>query len=214
MTQPLHPNRVGAAVGIGVLLFVGSARAGGNPGQIVAVGATHESRVLSLTAAQGELLYQGRVASAPRAGYVRIYPIFYGLPGAPARLFPAAGILCFDPPPATKCRRLPASMRAALAPLRRLPLRLEPPNRVQSLFVGAKQLRLPNVRTAVELAFDRGGRSVASPAGSLTLRIAWRGPGSSSLPRSARLVTNGLYAAGRLYPLSPGVAAYVKHNLP
>jgi hypothetical protein len=214
MSKPLHPHRLAAAIGIGVLLFAGVARAGGSPSQLIAVGAGHESRVLSITPAQGDLLYQGRVASAPHSGYVRIYPIFYGLPGTTARLFPATGILCFDPPPATKCRQLPASMRGAFTSLRELPLRLGPPARVQSLFVGAKQLRLPNVRTAVELAFDRGGRSTASRGGFVTLRIVWRGPDSSALPRNARVGASGLYAAGRLYPLSPNVASYVKRNLP
>jgi hypothetical protein len=214
MSQPLNPHRVAAVIVVGALLLGGAARAGGNPSQIVAVGAAHQTRVISITAAQGELLYQGTVASTPHAGYVRIYPIFFGLPGVPARFFPAAGVLCFDPPPATKCRQLPATVRAAFGLLRQLPLRLGPVSRVQALYVGAKQLRLGNVRTAVELAFDRGGHPGASRGGSVTLRIVWRGPGSSTLPRRAQLLPNALYASGLLYPLSPFVAAYVRRNLP
>ena len=194
------------------LTAAAAASAGGRPDVAIGVGASHSSVQVPLSAHVGDMLYAGVRAVPPRGGFVRIFPIFGGIPGVSGQFFPATGILCFEGP-RTTCRRLPADARAALKPFGRLPLRRLAPTRAVRLTVGSKRIDLPNLRTAIELAVERGGHPASRPGGGRRLDVSWRGPAAGARPNSFRLRGEMLYARGLRYALSPSAARYLRDNL-
>jgi hypothetical protein len=196
------------------LIVVASAHAGGaGPQSVVGVGANHHARQIRLGSTVAALLYRGKPTTAPRTGYVRLYPIFFGLPGLPGRFFPATGALCFDPPGGS-CTTLPTRARQMLSPLDRLPLRIDSPTTVRALYHGRTRLRLPNFAVAIELAFERGGHRAALPGSTTPLTLTWKGPDRDEMPAKVRIGRRrGLYSRGLLYPLSAGSVTYLRANL-
>lgn len=206
-------RRIGWLVPL-ALLVAASAHAGGaGPQAVVGVGADHRDRQVRLSGAVAGLLYGGKPTATPRTGYIRLYPIFFGMPGLPAKLFPASGALCFDPPGAG-CSTLPTRARQALSPLDRLPVRTRPLTTVRALYHGRTRLRLPNFAIAIELALGRGGHRAARPAQTTSLTLLWKGPEEAARPRVVRIGRQrGLYSRGKLYPLSASSVTYLRSNL-
>jgi hypothetical protein len=206
-------RRIGWLVSV-VLIAAASARAGGaGPQVVVGVGADHHYRQVRLSSGAAAFLYRGEPTTTPRTGYVRFYPIFFGLTGLPGRFFPATGTLCFDPP-ASSCTTLPTRARQVLSPLDRLPLRTDPPTAVRTLYHGRTRLRLPNFADAIELALERGGHRAAPPSKTTAFRLIWKGPESAARPSTVRIgLRRGLYSRGRVYPLSPDAVTYLRSNI-
>ena len=197
-----------------VLLVASSARAGAaGPQVVVGVGTDHHVAQVRVSSAGGALLYQGKPTSTPHSGYIRLYPIFFGLPGLPGRFFPATGTLCFDPP-SSGCTTLPTGARQALSPLGRLPLRTHPLTTVRALYHGRTRLRLGNLAVAIELAIERGGRTSPLPSRAIPLRLVWKGPARATRPTEVRIGRRrGLYGRGRLYPLSASAVTNLRNNI-
>jgi hypothetical protein len=196
------------------LILSASAHAGGvGPQAVFGVGAGHHAHQVRLTRRVAGLLYRGKPAAAPRAGYVRLYPIFFGLPGLPGRFFPATGTLCLDPP-GSGCTTLPTRERRILHPLDRLPLRTRSLTTVRAIYRGRTRLPLPNFAVAIELAVERGGQRAAMPATTTPLTLIWKGPDHAERPTKVRIGRRrGLYSRGLLYPLSRAAVTYLRANL-
>jgi hypothetical protein len=183
----------------------GTAHAGGAPSKVVVVGAGGRSRVVRVTTAQGNALYTGRSRPAPHGGYLRIFPLFGGLPGIAGRFYPGAGVVCLDSPDAP-CRTAARSIRPPLRPAG-LPLLHSRPTRVVRLRSGRRRVSA-TLATAVEMALDRRGRAAGRPPGPVvTLLATWRGPGAASRPHRPELEPRGVYVSGRLHPHSSSIWA-------
>lgn len=209
---------------LAVLLAVASgvARAGGPFERVIGVGGHGRWGVIELAPTgprSDRSLFRDRPrARAPRAGYVRLFPILGGLPGIPGRFYPRGHILCLGwHEPAVDCRRLPAEGMRLLSPFARLPLRTALPTVVTAVRhdSGLPRYADGNVFAALELALDRRATCCArAPAAAVSLAVAWRGPTASIRPHRVRLGPRGVYVRRRLYPLPTGVWRYVVANLP
>jgi hypothetical protein len=188
------------AAGVAAMVATGSAHAGGSPSKVVIAGGAGQSRVVHLTAGEGNALYAGGSRTAPHGGYLRIFPLFGGMPGLAGRFYPGAGVVCFDAPQAS-CHEAAPAIRRMLrsAHLRSLRGR---PARVVRLRSGPRSA-VDTLATAVEMALDRRGRAAAPPHGAIVNLLAtWRGAHAASRPRRLELEPRGIYVSGRLHPLS------------
>jgi hypothetical protein len=166
----------------------------------------------------GALDAGGPAVPQPRAGFVRFYPLFGELPGAPGRFYPSASALCWDAPNRLgrtgPCYRLSRRATALFRPARRVrPLR-DMANVVRLTVCGV-DTRLPNLAVGIELALQRGlSRTATMPARSFQLEAIWDGPGAAERPRIVFVTPRGIWARGRLYAAPAGIWHLARLNLP
>jgi hypothetical protein len=151
-----------------------------------------------------------RPVAPPRGGYVLVFPLLRGVPARPGRWFPHAGVLCSGwrsgvEAGCASAPRLGGWLGSGVATglFRREPVRLT------SLRRGGRELpRYGNEATAVKLALYQRGSRRRPPADCLTFTARWTRagwPGSFCVGRGG-----GLYAGGRVYPLSPPTARFLR----
>jgi hypothetical protein len=166
----------------------------------------------------GDLYAGGPAVRQPRGGFVRFYPLFGELPGAPGRFYPAASALCWDAANRLgrtgPCYRLSRRALALFRPAARVrPLR-DMATVVRLTWCGV-DLRLPNVAVGIELALQRGlSRRSTFPTHAFQLEAVWEGPGAAERPRIVFVTPRGIWARGRLYPTPAGVWDMARLNLP
>jgi hypothetical protein len=211
-------RRLLALLGLSLALAP-TAQAGGGPERMIVVGRNGSWMSVSLRRdTNGDLHAGGPAVAQPRTGFVRVYPVYGELPGAPARFYPSASALCWDAPNRLgrtgPCHRVSQRALALFRPAKRLrPLR-DMPTVVRLTLCGA-DLRLPNLAVGIELALQRGrSRPARFPARSFQLEAIWEGPGATERPRIVFVTPRGIYARGRLYPAPAGVWDLARLNLP
>jgi hypothetical protein len=151
-----------------------------------------------------------RHVAPPREGYVLVFPLMRGVPARPGRWFPKAGVLCSGwrsgvEAGCASAPRLGGWLGSGVATglFRREPVRLT------SLRRGGRALPpYGNEATAVKMALYQRASRASPPAGCLAFTARWTRagwPGSFCFGRGG-----GLYASGRLYPLPPLTAAFLR----
>jgi hypothetical protein len=166
----------------------------------------------------GELYAGGAAVAQPRAGFVRVYPLFGELPGAPGRFYPSASALCWDAPNRLgrtgPCYRLSRRGVSLFRPVRGVrPVREMAT--VVRLTVCGVDTRLPNLAVGIELALQRGlSRRSTFPARAFQLEAIWEGRHAAKRPRIVFVTPRGIYARGRLYPAPAGGWDLARLNLP
>lgn len=154
-----------------------------------------------------------------RSGYVRLFFAGPGdFPVSPARYYPAQGCVALDwPRYETSCARVGRGLVRLLSPSAPLPRFLARPTiliRIAYLGRFRKMIRTAaQLKSPIELAFDRPGRPAMRPEGCYSFIGRWRGVHASFRPRSFDLCAAGVYAAGRLYALDRGVWAWFRLNV-
>jgi hypothetical protein len=151
-----------------------------------------------------------RPVAPPSGGYVLVFPMMRGVPARPGRWFPHAGLLCSGwrsgvEAGCASAPRLGGSLGsgAATGLFRREPVRLTSLRRA-----GRTLLPYGNEATAVKLALYQRGSRMSPPAGCLTFTARWTRAG---WPRSFCVGRGGgLYAGGRVYPLAPPTARFLR----
>lgn len=151
-----------------------------------------------------------RPVAPPRGGYVLVFPLMRGVPARPGRWFPHAGVLCSGWRSGVEagCASAPRlggwlGSGAATGLFRREPVQLTSLRRE-----GRTLLPYGNEATAVKLAFYQRGSRASPPAGCVTFTARWTQAG---WPKSFCVGRNGrLYASGRVYPLPPRTAAFLR----
>jgi len=210
-------KRLCALLGLSLALAP-AAQGGGSPERMIVVGRDGSWTSVSLRSDPDGLYAGGPVVPRPRAGFVRIYPLFGELPGVPGGFYPSAAALCGDAPNrlgrAGRCYRLSRRALALLRPAGRVqPLR-HMTTLVRLTQCGA-DTRLPNLAFGIELALQRGlSRRSSLPSRGFQLEAIWKGPGAASRPRIVFVTPRGIYARGRLYPAPAGVWNFARLNLP
>lgn len=188
-----------SAKGIGHAIFVGT------DGRAVDVGG-------------GDMLMRaGKAAGYPKhGGYLLVYPFLRSeLPVGTGRYYPAARVACFSMfrvsvslPCYHAAPYLPAHLgrAAALPRFTRAPTRI-----VHLLRNGVTQALNPTAAPTFELAFARwrNAPDAMAPASCALSYVAhWAGPEAANRPTAFCLASEGVYASGKLYPVSP--QAYAK----
>jgi len=197
-----------AAVAVASLLaFAGPADAK-DFASLVVVGADGHSVELRPQPTVIDGLFAGRVSAPPRGGYLRVYPLGpSGFVGAPGRFYPRTAAVCLSwrqAAPPRGCRRARRPLLDALAQAESLAEFRGVGTAVRELAgVLTRPPLVPNLRVAVELAFDRSrlARRASPPRRCLRFLASWRGPLARARPRDICLSARGVYAGGRLYPL-------------
>jgi hypothetical protein len=69
------------------------------------------------------------------------------------------------------------------------------------------------LKTPVELALDRRGRSATLPRSCCAFSGRWQGPAAAERPGRFLLCAAGIYADHRLYPLRRGVWEWFRLNV-
>jgi hypothetical protein len=187
------------AKGIGHAIFVGA------DGRAVDVGGGDR------------LMRAGKAAGLPKqGGYLLVYPLLRSeLPVGTGRYYPTARIACFSVfrvsahlPCYHAAPFLPAHLGRAAA----LPRFTKAPTTIVHLLrEGVTQALNPTAAPTFELAFARwrGAQEVAAPESCPLRYVAhWAGPEAATRPTAFCLAPEGLYANGKLYPVSP--QAYAK----
>jgi hypothetical protein len=201
------------------LALAPAAQAGGSPERMIVVGRGGSWTSVSLRTDPNGALYAGGPAVAqPRAGFVRFYPLFGELPGAPGRFYPSASALCWDAPNRLgrtgPCYRLSRRTIALFRPASGVRT-LQDMATVVRLSVCGVDLRLPNLAVGIELALHRGlSRTSTFPARSFQLEAIWEGPSAARRPRIVFVTPRGIWARGRLYAAPAGVWHLARLNLP
>jgi hypothetical protein len=153
-----------------------------------------------------------RPGAPPSGGYVLVFPLMRGIPARPGRWFPHAGVLCSGwrsgiEAGCASAPRLRGFLGSGVATgvFRREPVRLTSLRRAGRIFP-----RYGNEAAAVKLAlYQRGSRAMRAslPAHCLAFTARWTQAG---WPESFCVGRRGLYASGRLYPLPPATAAFLR----
>ncbi len=150
---------------------------------------------------------------APAGGYMLVYPLMErGIPARPGRWYPAAGVLCSGWRSGIEagCGPVPLELASRLAGERVIGLfRVEPTTITRLTRRGVAQAVPGNVSVAVQRAFNQfaSARPARAPSDCVMFRAAWRGPLASGRPDGFCVApAGGVYAGGRAYPLSRGVA--------
>ena len=153
----------------------------------------------------------GKAAGYPkRGGYLLVYPFLRSeLPVGTGRYYPAARIACFSVfrvsrylPCYHPAPYLPAHLGRA-AGLKRFTK--APTTIVHLLRNGVTQALNPTAAPTFELAFARwrNAREATAPESCPLIYVAqWAGPEAGTRPTAFCLAPEGVYAGGRLYPVS------------
>lgn len=154
-----------------------------------------------------------------RGGYVRLFFAGPGdFPANPARYYPEPECVALDWPTYERtCARINSTLVRLLRPARSLPrfnmrptvlAKMTDHGRFSGMITTAGALKSP-----VELAVDRAGRSAPLPRGCYAFSGQWQGPGAAERPRRFLLCAAGIYANHRLYPLQRGVWEWFRLNV-
>ncbi len=208
--------RVVATGVLAALLVVPSASAKGI-GHMVVVGANGS---VVHVAGGDRLMRAGTASRVPTSGYLLVYPLLRsGLPAGTGRYFPAARVACFTAFRVSRdlpCYQASRFLRTQLGRGARLPRFTGAPTTIVRLLRnGVAQGLNPIARPAFELAFASWAyaREAAAPdACPLSYTATWKGPDAAVLPKTFCLAPGGVFANGRLYPVS--AAAYAKLAAP
>jgi hypothetical protein len=154
-----------------------------------------------------------------RGGYVRLFFVGPGdFPANPARYYPEPECVALDWPTYERsCRRINPALVRLLRPARSLPrFHARPTVLVSIRYLGRLSGTITTaaaLKTPVELALDRKGRSVPLPAACYTFSGQWQGPVAAGRPQRFLLCAGGAYANHRLYPLKRGVWEWFRLNV-
>jgi hypothetical protein len=178
---------------------------------LVVVGADGRSVELRSSPAVIDQLFAPSARAVIAGGYVRLYPLgATGHVGIPGRFYPAARAVCLawdQSLPPRDCRLAEGPLLALLERAEALlPFRGAAPSTIAQ----AESPSVPSVvanqlRVAFELAFDRSrlARRTGPTTSCRRFVVRWRGPHSSSRPRSFCLSPEGVRTGRLLYPLGP-----------
>lgn len=182
-----------AAKGIGHAIFVGS------DGRAVDVGGGDR------------IMRAGKAAGFPkRGGYLLVYPFLRSeLPVGTGRYYPAARVACFSMVRVSRylpCYHAAPYLPAHLGRAAALQRFTKAPTTIAHLVRnGVTQALNPTNAPTIELAFARwrSAREATAPESCALNYVAhWAGPDAASRPTAFCLTLNGVYAGGRLYPVS------------
>jgi hypothetical protein len=154
-----------------------------------------------------------------RGGYVRLFFVGPGdFPVSPARYYPEPECVALDWPTYERsCGRINPALVRMLRPARSLPrFRARPTILVSISYHGRLSGTVTTataLKTPVELALDRKGRSVPLPTSCYAFSGRWRGPVASERPQRLLLCAGGVYANQRLYQLKRGVWEWFRLNV-
>jgi hypothetical protein len=188
--------------------------------RVVVVGS--DGRWVQVNAAESVIggLLSSRGRTGPIAGgYLRLFFVGpEGFPANPARYYPRRECVALDwPRYEDSCGRIDARLVRLLRPARTLSRFRARPTVLASITYhgsfGGPITTAAALRPEVELALDRGGRSGSPPRRCYAFSGVWRGPAVAARPRSFLLCPAGIYADGRVYPLSRGVWAWFRLNV-
>jgi hypothetical protein len=148
-------------------------------------------------------------AAIPSGPYLLLYPLMEnGVPMEPARYYPDAQVACWSWSLALSGCSVLQQLPATWSRTGVLTSFTAEPTTLKSLSHGVASYTVPsNGSVAIELALRRTSlaRRVAPPGCLWRLTATWQGPASAIRPRSLCLRAKGLWARGRLYPISPGI---------
>jgi hypothetical protein len=188
-----------SAKGIGTMVFVGA------DGHAVDVGGGDR------------LMRAGKAAGYPKQGaYLLVYPFLRSeLPVGTGRYYPAARIACFSVFRVSvhlPCYHAASYLPTHLGRAAGLPRFTKAPTRIVHLLRnGVTQALEPTAAPTFELAFARwrGAPEATAPESCALSYVAhWAGPDATTRPTAFCLTAEGVYANGKLYPVSP--QAYAK----
>ena len=154
-----------------------------------------------------------------RGGYVRLFFVGPGdFPASPARYYPAPECVALDWPTYERsCSRINPTLVRLLRPARSLSRFDVRPTILASIKYHGQ---LPGtittaaaLKTPVELALDRSGRSAPLPRSCYAFSGRWQGPAAAERPGRFLLCAAGIYANHRLYPLRRGVWEWFRLNV-
>ena len=146
----------------------------------------------------------------PAGGYLLVFPLMRGVPARPGRWFPQSGMLCSGWRSGVEagCASAP-KLRGWLGSGVATGLFRREPVRLTSLSRGGRALSpYGNEATAVKLALYQRSSRATAPARCVAFNARWsrpRWPASFCVGRSG-----GLYTRGRVYPLPPATAAFLR----
>jgi len=192
-----------SAKGIGHAIFVGS------DGRAVDVGGGDR------------IIRAGTAAGFPkRGGYLLVYPFLRSeLPMGTGRYYPAARVACFSMIRVSRylpCYHAGSYLPEHLGRAAALPRFTKAPTTIAHLVRnGVTKALHPTNAPTFELAFARwrSAREAMAPESCALNYVAhWTGPEAATRAASSCLTPEGVYAAGRLYPVS--AAAYAKLAVP
>jgi hypothetical protein len=187
--------------------------------RVVVVGS--DGRWVQVNAAESVIggLLSSRGRTGPIAGgYLRLFFVGPGdVPANSARYYPERRCVALDwPRYETSCGRIDGRLVRLLRPARALPRFRIRPTVLASLTYhgsfGGPIRTAAALKPEVELALDRGGRQALPSRRCYVFSGVWRGPAAAARPRSFLLCPAGIYAHGRVYPLSRGVWAWFRLN--
>jgi hypothetical protein len=154
-----------------------------------------------------------------RGGYVRLF--FVGprdFPANPARYYPEPECVALDWPTYERsCARINSTLVRLLRPARSLPrfdvrptilASIKYKGQFSGMITTAAALKSP-----VELALDRTGRSAPRPRRCYAFAGRWQGPTAAARPRRFLLCATGIYTNHRLHPLRRGVWEWFRLNV-
>jgi hypothetical protein len=209
--------RVVATFVLAALLIVPSA---GAKGVLHAIFVGSDGRAVDVGGGD-RIMRAGTPADFPkRGGYLLVYPFLRSeLPVGTGRYYPAARVACFSIIRVSRylpCYHAASYLPAHLGRAAALPRFTKAPTRIVHLLRnGATQARNPTAAPTFELAFARwrnAQEAMAPESCALNYVAHWAGPEAATRATSFCLTPEGVYAGGRLYPVS--AAAYAKLAVP
>jgi hypothetical protein len=151
-----------------------------------------------------------RPVAPPSGGYVLVFPLKRGVPARPGRWFPRAAVFCSGWRSGVEagCASAPRlggwfGSGAATGLFRREPVRLTSLRRD-----GRALSPYGNEATAVKLALYQRGSRASPPVSCLSFTARWTRAGWPTSFCVGR--GGGLYTGGRVYPLPPQAAAFLR----
>jgi hypothetical protein len=160
-------------------------------------------------------------ASKPQratGGYVRLYFVGPGdFPANRARYYPGRRCIALDWPTYQRsCVAVNPKLTSLFRRSHRLARFTERPTFLARLRYSSSSGSSPGLAAltgSVELALLRTGVARSAPAGCYALVGTWQGPAAADRPRRLLLCRAGVYASGRLHPLSRGAWDWFKLNV-
>jgi hypothetical protein len=169
------------------------------------------------SAIDGLLSRRGSVDES-QGGYVRLFFVGAGdFPANPARYYPDGRCVALDwPAYETSCRRIDAALMPLLRPVHALArFRMRPTVLRRLMYLGTSfrpRRFTASLKSPVELALIRAGRTVPKPRNCYGFAGRWQGPGADDRPGRFFLCRQGVYAGSRLHPLGHGVWEWFRLN--
>ena len=152
-------------------------------------------------------------------GYLRLFFVGPGdFPANPARYYPDLRCVALDwPMYETSCGRVDPAVVRLLRPAHTLSrFRAQPTVLARVTYLGTFPGLVKTaaaLKSPVELALDRRGRTAPQPGQCFALTGRWRGPAAGLRPRRFLLCADGVYADRHLYPLRRGVWEWFQLNV-